>query len=469
MSLRAILTLASAVLLLVALTCALALARLTSQQHRMTRELARISEKARLSGELRFGLLRARDLARGKERDRLEARMQSDVQALGGLVRTPEGRQLAEQAGHAISQYLQIAGVDLGADDARTKGELEKALGTLEDIIARSDAQADDALAQVARWDDISDRIAAAIAATLLLGVAAQLVWLWRGAFRPLSEVAAAMRRFAAGERSARAAVRGPQEARQIANGFNEMADALAEEQERRMAFVGGIAHDLRGPISAMRLGAAALSRSPEMPSKQALGRYLDLAERQGLRLERMVGDFLDRVRVEAGQLELRREVCDAREVAREAARPFEGLSPAHPVRVSVGPEPVPLRCDRGRIEQVLANLLSNAIKYSPHGGEVELRVEASGGLASLNVTDHGLGIGAADLQKLFQPFRRVGEHRSIPGVGLGLYVSRRIVAAHGGSLVAESAVGRGSRFGVRLPLAVGAEEGRYEGAGTPG
>ncbi len=84
------------------------------------------------------------------------------------------------------------------------------------------------------------------------------------------------------------------------------------------------------------------------------------------------------------------------------------------------------------------------------------MRVEALGGFAVLDVTDRGVGIGASDLERLFQPFSRVGENRAIPGVGLGLYVSRRIAEAHGGSLTAKSTLGQGSTFEVRLPMADG-------------
>jgi two-component system sensor histidine kinase MtrB len=455
LSLRNILPLVSATLLALSLACAVALAQFTSQQHRAAEELARVFEKARVSGELRVDLLRLRDSEPGEKRDRIETRMHENTQALGRLVSTSSGQELATQANRAISRYAHGVGPKEGGPEAQS-ADLQEALRALQSIIAKSDAQAADALAEVGQWDHISDRIALVVGGALLLGVGAQMLWLWRAAFQPLSEVAGAMNRFATGERGTRARVRGPEEARRMARSFNEMADALAEQQNRQIAFVGGIAHDLRGPISAMRLGSAALRRGAAKPSEQALDRYLDLMERQTARLERMLGDFLDRTRVEAGKLELRREICDAREVALEAARPFEGLSAAHPVHLSLADEPVPVRCDRGRVEQVLTNLLSNAMKYSPGGGAVDLKVEAGGGFAVLNVTDRGVGIGASDLEKLFQPFSRVGGSRATPGVGLGLYVSRRIAEAHGGSLNAKSTLGEGSTFEVRLPMAAG-------------
>jgi signal transduction histidine kinase len=151
--------------------------------------------------------------------------------------------------------------------------------------------------------------------------------------------------------------------------------------------------------------------------------------------------------------------------VLREILQLFDGTLTDRPLSVRVPDRPVPIRCDRGRLEQVLTNLLSNALKYSPAESAVEVR----GGEAVFRVTDHGIGIDPRDLPRVFEPFRRVGLSReTVLGVGLGLFVVRRIVEAHGGRIEAESQPGQGSTFRVFLPLEP-PRESAADPAPTPG
>jgi signal transduction histidine kinase len=115
----------------------------------------------------------------------------------------------------------------------------------------------------------------------------------------------------------------------------------------------------------------------------------------------------------------------------------------------------VRIACDRLRIEQVIGNLVSNAVKYSPSGGRIELGLTLSDGAAVISVVDSGLGIDRERQANLFEPFRRVSSE-AIPGVGLGLFVAKRIVEAHHGRIEVESVSGQGSIFRVRLPTSEG-------------
>jgi signal transduction histidine kinase len=146
-------------------------------------------------------------------------------------------------------------------------------------------------------------------------------------------------------------------------------------------------------------------------------------------------------------------EVQDLRGVVRDAVALHEGMSPAHELVLHLPEAPVPVRCDATRISQVLNKLLSNAIKYSPEGGQVRVDLTATPEAAWIAVKDQGVGIPATEQESIFEPFRRSAATRdTIPGVGLGLAVSRRIIEAHGGLIEVESTQGAGATFRFCLP-----------------
>jgi two-component system phosphate regulon sensor histidine kinase PhoR len=127
--------------------------------------------------------------------------------------------------------------------------------------------------------------------------------------------------------------------------------------------------------------------------------------------------------------------------------------SKIHKIILNLSEEKIPVRCDTGRILQVLNNLLSNTIKYSPTGGEVRIEAKRLDGNVQISVCDQGIGVAEIDLSGIFKPFQRSSATiGTIPGIGLGLSVSRHIVEAHGGTLTVNSQIGEGSTFTVKLP-----------------
>jgi signal transduction histidine kinase len=259
------------------------------------------------------------------------------------------------------------------------------------------------------------------------------------------------MRRFGAGDATARAPDAGPAELRAMARQFNEMAAALAAMRERQMTFLAALAHDLRTPLSALKLATSGPERAAS--DGDASAARLLLVRRQVLRLERQVTDFLDAARIEAGRLEVRPESVDLRPIVEGVVSLFGASSTAHRITARVPEEQVIARCDAGRMEQVLNNLVSNAIKYSPQGGHIAVLLEPRPDAVALSVADEGVGIEGAEAEAIFEPFRRGrAVEREVPGVGLGLYVSRRIVEAHGGRILVTSSPGRGATFEVVLP-----------------
>ncbi len=442
----------------VALATAVALVTLTSQLHRAASSIGDAVESVRLAELLErdlllhdrsLELLARADLATRLRRELIEARR---------YVGNDEERVMLEAADTTVKAYLattetSAAPQEVGAGPAAES--LERAFSSLEQLVQINSEQAAAAAAQAARWDHLGDILGVGAATALVLGVGGALLWLHASAFRPVSAIADAMRRLGGGERSARALEKGPLELRIIARQFNEMATSLAHYQQNQLAFLAGVAHDLRNPLSALTLSTAQIADDRPLPGEERVRRVIAIVRRQSARLDQMLGDLLDAARVEAGHFELRPEERDCRVLVGETYDLYESISPVHRIALRLPPEVVPVRCDEGRMAQVLNNLLSNAIKYSPRGGRVEVAVQQREGEARIEVSDDGIGLSLEDQAQIFEPFHRAeGSAERIPGAGLGLFVARRIVEAHGGRITVTSAPGAGSTFRVHLPLA---------------
>jgi signal transduction histidine kinase len=270
----------------------------------------------------------------------------------------------------------------------------------------------------------------------------------------PLFAVRDAIGRYTRGEPTVALSGSGPAELRAMVRTFNEMVDTLERQRRGQLGFLGGVVHDLRNPLTALRAGVATLRPDRPLPEEARLRKVVAMVDRQLARLDRMTGDLLETTRVVAGQLVLQLEDRDLRELVDDAVALFQPVSKDHRLAASLPGQPVPVRCDPTRIEQVLGNLLSNAIKYSPAGGQIQVSLTVRGGLAELLVSDQGVGLDASELTKIFDPFQRLGRPEAIPGTGLGLAVVKRIVEAHGGEVGVRSARGRGTTFWVQLPAA---------------
>jgi two-component system phosphate regulon sensor histidine kinase PhoR len=218
--------------------------------------------------------------------------------------------------------------------------------------------------------------------------------------------------------------------------------------------FVASVSHELRTPLTSISGYAHILLDRDDLPPEVVS--QLEVIERNSQRLGRLVADLLHTAQAEEGPMHVVRAATDLAAVVRdcaEAARPAAdgaGLT----LELDV-PDTLVLNLDAARMAQVVDNLLSNAIKYSVSGGRVRVTLGIDANRVELAVADEGIGIAAADRDRLFAKFFRTrqAEERSIQGVGLGLSITKSIVESHGGRIEVESELGVGTEFRVRIPL----------------
>lgn len=213
------------------------------------------------------------------------------------------------------------------------------------------------------------------------------------------------------------------------------------------------VSHELRSPLAAM-VGFATLLGREDVAADTALRESLvEKIQSRSDDMARLVDELMEGVRVDSGEFELDIQGCDIRVLLREVVAEAE-VPDEVKVRVRVASGMPPLKCDRERIKRVFANLVSNAVKYSPDGGVVRVSARRAKDGVEIRVSDEGRGIPEGHLPRLFERFSRVPGKpvRGRKGFGMGLFIAQRVVQAHGGSIHAKSAPGKGTAFTVQLP-----------------
>jgi signal transduction histidine kinase len=247
---------------------------------------------------------------------------------------------------------------------------------------------------------------------------------------------------------------------RYVSKGLHgEAAIPLAELEGLRTDLLSTIAHELRTPLTAIRTSAGLLLDPTARPTDDQRRAMLDAIERNGERMQRLVGDILDLSRFRSGSVGLQLRGFSAGALADSAIAVIAPLAATHRQHIERSHPPSGdhrVYGDRRRLEQALLNLLSNAQRYSADGGTITVGVETDGPTTRWSVTDAGPGISATDQGRLFERFFVGRGDRSGPrdGVGLGLPTALAIAQAHGGGIEVDSVVGRGSTFTLYVPTA---------------
>jgi len=225
-----------------------------------------------------------------------------------------------------------------------------------------------------------------------------------------------------------------------------------AEQDERdrfRDLFVGVLGHDLRNPLSAITLGAAALLKGGTLGEKEAKG--VARIARSADRMMRMIHQLLDFTRTRlGGGMPIERRACDLNDIVRQVIEEAESGHPGRTFRVRAASNPIG-NWDRDRLSQLLANLVRNALEHGSSETPVGVYLRDDPTQVEIVVENQGAAIPSDLLPVLFDPFRQ-GERRSSAGIGLGLYIAQQIARGHGGDVDVTSSEKEGTRFSVRLP-----------------
>jgi signal transduction histidine kinase len=244
---------------------------------------------------------------------------------------------------------------------------------------------------------------------------------------------------------------------------MDKVLETLVEEQAAhgvvrreigsRKDFLAMISHDLRGPIASVSIGATLLIDIAQETSQEK--RLTEIAEsilQSAAVMERLVRDLLDSASSEDGRLRVAAQPHDIREIVRRAVDVFLPMAAAKSIVLEekIPSEPVTAVFDPNRMLQVISNLLQNAIKFTPEGGTIRVRAARAGRECLIAISDNGVGIAETQMSTIFDRFKQIQPERG--GLGLGLYISKWIVEAHGGRIWVDSRPGGGSTFYVTLP-----------------
>ncbi|MEM7292362.1 MAG: HAMP domain-containing sensor histidine kinase [Pseudomonadota bacterium] len=268
------------------------------------------------------------------------------------------------------------------------------------------------------------------------------LYYLTQRLFAPLHKVRRAVNAFGKGDMQSRVNIRRRDELGDVANSFNEMADRIEQMLESKRQLLLAISHELRSPLTRARVATAMLADDDQRGEIES-----ELSE-----MEALIAELLETERLNADHQALRREEIDLVDLVNRVLEDSDGH-----VDMSA-PDALEISVDPARLRLVIKNLLDNARKYTPKGNAApEIAITSDETAARIQVKDHGEGISGEHLAHISEPFYRVdpARQRATGGYGLGLYLCRVIIEAHGGQLHVESSLGVGTQVVCTLPLSL--------------
>ena len=234
------------------------------------------------------------------------------------------------------------------------------------------------------------------------------------------------------------------------------LADALAKEKNAsatQRAFVSMVSHEFRTPLTIIDAEAYRMIRTKEAISPDDVERRAKSIRGSVTKMVNLIEGVLYSSRAQENSIVLNVERVNLRSLIRSVCHEQSQVSSGHFIEYMVAALPADIRADRNLLTYVFDNLVANAVKYSSEGSTVTVTGAVEDGNAVVSVRDHGIGIPADDLPKLFEPYFRAGNASGFSGSGVGLYIVQTFVALHGGRVTVDSTLGSGSVFTVHLPV----------------
>jgi heavy metal sensor kinase len=277
--------------------------------------------------------------------------------------------------------------------------------------------------------------------------------WIASRAIRPIKEISSTAVKISAGDLSRRINIaEAESELGQLAAVLNSMFARLETAFAQQRQFTSDAAHELRTPVSVMLTQTqAALNRERSAPEYRET---VEVCQRAAQRMRKLITALLELARLDAGQEILKRLRFDFSKTIADCVELIRPLAEECGVKIFTDLSPLEMSGDSERLAQVVTNLLANATQHNKSGAEIRIKLQSQNSMAILSVSDTGNGISAEDLPRIFERFFRADKSRSSGNAGLGLAISKAIVAAHGGTIEVSSGENVGTTFTVRLPLA---------------
>ncbi|OPY20058.1 MAG: hybrid sensory histidine kinase BarA [Methanomethylovorans sp. PtaU1.Bin093] len=235
-------------------------------------------------------------------------------------------------------------------------------------------------------------------------------------------------------------------------------ANVVAETSNRtKSEFLANMSHELRTPLNSVIGFSEVLLEGNSGSLNEKQTRYLKNISKSGKHLLTIINDILDISKIESGNMHIHKENISVKNLLEDMFSSMQPLAAEKEIvmKVSFGPDLDYIQADKGKIKQVLYNLIGNALKFTEHGGSVTISAKVNGDMAYISVEDTGIGISRKDQEKLFKPFTQIDSSisRKYEGTGLGLALSKELVALHGGKIWVESEPGKGSTFTFTIPI----------------
>ncbi len=356
--------------------------------------------------------------------------------------RSPEYRTTGTLSGIYSSDHF-IVGIPVVAKNEYNEDEI------VAFVFAASSAQSVKAFrSDVVRVVVIVIIIAAAIALVAVYMITYQQV-------RPLRQMAHTVARFASGDYGARVRYRSSNEVGQLAQAFNEMAEAIAASEKMHRSFIANVSHELKTPMQTISGFIDGILDGTIPPDRQS--QYLRIVSTETKRLARLVRSMLALSRIDSGEMRLNISKFDITNVVFTTMLSFEQKIEEKRIEI-LGMEDMRqmyIKGDQDLIHQVVYNLVENAVKFTNEDGYIKIKVRQRGNDMYISICNSGMGIPSTDINHIFDRFYKTDKSRSQDktGVGLGLYIVKTIITLHGGKIEARSQEGSHCEFEFHLPI----------------